>query len=84
MNNVLLLIIVFLLCMILVFIFYYVLFRKKNKLGINPKRITCPNCKKPLPFVRVPKNLRQTLWGGSTCPHCGTEVDKWGREIKNK
>jgi len=70
--------------MILVFIFYYVLFRKKNKLGINPKRITCPNCKKPLPFVRVPKNLRQTLWGGSTCPHCGTEVDKWGREIKNK
>ena len=81
MNNVLLLIIILVLCVILVFIFYYVLFRKRSKLGNNPKRIICPNCKKPLPFVRVPKNLRQTLWGGSTCPYCGTEVDKWGREI---
>jgi hypothetical protein len=23
--------------------------------------------------------MRQALWGGSTCPSCGTEIDKWGR-----
>jgi len=77
----LLLIMILVLFIILVFIFYYMLFRKKSKFGINPKRMICPNCKKPLPLIRKPKNMRQALWGGSTCPHCGTEVDKWGKEI---
>jgi uncharacterized protein YggT (Ycf19 family) len=82
MNNVLLLIIVLVLCVLLIFIFFYILWRNKNKWGVNPKRITCPHCNKPLPFIRKPKNMRQAFWGGSTCPYCGTEVDKWGREVK--
>lgn len=78
----LLLIVILVLIIILVFIFCYMLFRKKSLWGINPKRMICPNCKKPLPLVRKPKNLRQALWGGSTCPQCGTEVDKRRKEIK--
>ena len=30
---------------------------------------------------RDSRSLRQSMWGGWTCPNCGTEVDKWGREV---
>jgi hypothetical protein len=58
--------------------------RKRGRWGINVKGltgITCPKCEEPLPAVRVPKNFRQTLWGGTTCEGCGCEVDKWGKEV---
>ena len=60
--------------------------RKRGRWGVNAKGLAgldCPRCEEPLPAVRVPKNLRQTLWGGATCEHCGCEVDKWGREEKS-
>jgi hypothetical protein len=53
----------------------------KNKWGINLSAVSCPRCHSALPKLRRPTSLRQRLWGGSMCPACGVEVDKWGREI---
>lgn len=39
----------------------------------------CPNCEKPMPSFRMPKDLSMALWGGTCCPECGVRVDKWGR-----
>jgi hypothetical protein len=55
--------------------------KHKTRWGINPKPADCPRCGQPFPRIRKPQNRRQALWGGATCAHCGTEVDKWGREI---
>jgi hypothetical protein len=54
----------------------------KGDWGLNLKPPTaCPVCSAPLPMARVPKNLRQALWGGWTCSGCGKELDKWGRVL---
>ncbi len=53
----------------------------KNRWGINLQPVSCPRCKRPLPPVRKPQMLRQSLWGGWTCAACRAEVDKWGREV---
>jgi hypothetical protein len=54
----------------------------KNRWGINLQpRGVCARCQAPLPLVRKPASLRQAFWGGYTCPVCGAEIDKWGREI---
>ena len=56
----------------------------KNRWGINIRPISCPRCNTPLPTVRQPHTVRQTLWGGWTCTKCGTEVDKWGRQVPSQ
>ena len=56
--------------------------RKQTKWGINLKRICCPRCGEKAPFVRKPTTLRQALWNGWTCPKCGCEMDKWGKEVE--
>ena len=43
----------------------------------------CPGCGDPAPKVRTPANRRQLLWGGWTCPNCGTEVDRRGRRVED-
>jgi len=48
------------------------------------KPISCPKCNTKMPRFRKPENTNQALWGGWTCPKCGTELDKKGNEIKNK
>jgi predicted RNA-binding Zn-ribbon protein involved in translation (DUF1610 family) len=54
----------------------------KTRWGINTiGQFECPNCHKIHGQMRVPRNLRQTLWGGFTCDQCGLEVDKWNRPI---
>jgi len=53
----------------------------KNRWGINLETVSCPCCKTLLPWVRKPQSLRQAMWGGYTCPSCGAEVDKWGRDL---
>jgi len=56
----------------------------KTRWGINTAtQIECPGCRKMHGQIRTPRNLRQTLWGGFTCPQCGTEDDKWNRPISN-
>ena len=42
---------------------------------------TCPRCRTELPRARYPTSLKQGLWGGWTCPNCGAEVDRNGREV---
>ena len=56
--------------------------RKSGKWGINTRPVRCPECGEPAPVVRMPKNRRQTLWGGATCVRCGCEYDKWGRAVE--
>jgi hypothetical protein len=59
----------------------YQTMRRRGKWGINLNSTVCARCQTPLPMVRRPTSLRQMLWGGSTCPHCGCEMDKWGRPL---
>jgi hypothetical protein len=54
---------------------------RKNKWGINFQRPVCPHCGVSAPLIRKPRTVQQALWGGWTCPSCGTEIDKWGREL---
>ncbi len=44
--------------------------------------VICPICKKPLPTIRIPNNMKQTFRGGWTCQYCGSEVDRHGKVIK--
>ncbi len=53
----------------------------QNAWGVNLGQTFCPCCNGALSRIRKPQSGRQSLWGGCTCPSCGTEVDKWGREI---
>jgi hypothetical protein len=53
----------------------------RTRWGINVYRVKCPRCGTLAPLVRKPASAGQALWGGFTCPNCGCEVDKWGREI---
>lgn len=55
--------------------------QRKDNWGINLSRIKCPKCGEPAPLMRTPTSFRQAMWGGITCAKCGTEMDKWGREI---
>ena len=54
---------------------------KKSNWGINFGRVRCPRCGTAQPLVRKPANVRQATWGGTTCPGCGLELDKWGRPV---
>jgi hypothetical protein len=56
----------------------------RNRWGINVDPVSCPRCNAPLPQIREPQTLQQSLWGGGTCPACGVEVDKWGREVASQ
>jgi hypothetical protein len=55
--------------------------RARDKTGINIHPVSCPRCGAEFSRVRVPRTMRQALWGGRTCAACGCETDKWGREI---
>jgi RNA polymerase sigma factor (sigma-70 family) len=56
-----------------------------SRIGINLSRdLKCPRCGAPAQTIRIPKNFRQALWGGSTCARCGAEYDKWSRLIPGR
>ncbi|MDB5060296.1 MAG: hypothetical protein JWP67_139 [Mucilaginibacter sp.] len=55
--------------------------KDKSKWGINLKRAFCPVCQTKQPFIRIPNSKAQTLWGGTTCPKCHTNLDKYGNII---
>jgi len=56
----------------------------KTRWGINTDtQVECPGCHKMRGQIRTPRNSKQALWGGSTCDHCGLEVDKWNRPASN-
>jgi hypothetical protein len=55
----------------------------KNKWGFNLEALSCPRCNAPAPRTRRARTRPRALWGGWTCPGCGAEVDKWGREVSS-
>lgn len=46
-------------------------------------KLTCPACGMPQPKWRKPTSMRQMFFGGYTCPNCGTEMDRNGKDIKS-
>ncbi len=56
---------------------------RKNRLGINLSSVSCARCNASLPLLRKPRTPEQAKWGGWTCPGCGAELDKWGREVSS-
>ena len=54
---------------------------KGRRFGLQLNHVTCPTCDARMPIVRRPRSKREALWGGWTCPKCGTEMDKFGSEI---
>ena len=43
------------------------------------QKVACPKCGREQQDFRRPTNLTEILWGGWTCPDCGTKMDKWGQ-----
>lgn len=56
----------------------------KTEVNTGASSVSCPRCGTPLPLpkFREPLSFRQFWYGGWTCPACGTEVDKEGRELR--
>jgi hypothetical protein len=52
---------------------------RRGRWGINSRPGACVKCGEPAPVVRLPKSVREWLWGGWTCSTCGLELDKWGQ-----
>ena len=55
------------------------LWQKPTSPGGIPR--DCPECGAALPVIRLPKNRREMLWGGVTCPGCGMQFDRHGRKL---
>jgi len=51
-------------------------------LTINIEKKKCPKCRTEQPLFRLPKGVKEALWGGWTCENCGCKMDKNGKEIK--
>jgi len=56
--------------------------KDKSKFGINLKSVYCPICNTKQPIIRMPGNSDQLLYGGTTCPKCHANLDKYGNVIK--
>lgn len=56
--------------------------RNKSKFGVNLKRVYCPICKTKQPIIRMPENPDQFLYGGTTCPGCNANLNKYGDVIE--
>lgn len=69
---------------LILIVFFFKKSREKSNLGINLKRVHCPNCQTKQPFFRKPANQRQALYGGHTCSKCHTEMDKYGVALNTK
>ncbi|MDP3494430.1 MAG: hypothetical protein Q8R82_15070 [Hyphomonadaceae bacterium] len=48
----------------------FIVFRKPAK---------CEKCGAEQPKVRTPENMNQAMWGGYTCPGCGSQLDARGK-----
>lgn len=52
--------------------------------GVNTEKVKCPKCGQEQPKIRIPKGIKEALWGGWTCENCGCKMDKYGNEIVKK
>ena len=58
--------------------------KSKGNWGINLGTVNCPKCKEEQPQIRMPKSIKEALWGGYSCNNCGCKMDKYGVERKVK
>jgi RNase P subunit RPR2 len=63
-------------------IFFVKASKNKSKFGINLKRTYCPVCNTKQPIIRIPRSINQFLFGGTTCPKCHANLDKYGNVIQ--
>ena len=63
------------------FVFIRAQAKAQGRWGISALRTSCPRCGTRLPMIRKPATREEALWGGWTCPQCGCQVDKYGREL---
>lgn len=62
-------------------IYFRIASKNKSKLGINLNTVYCPKCNNKQPVIRMPTNASQIMYGGTTCPNCKTNMDKYGNII---
>jgi transposase len=48
---------------------------------LNFRTVLCPKCGRTMPFLRLPRSLRQLLFGGWTCRSCGCRMNRWGEKV---
>jgi hypothetical protein len=48
---------------------------------LNLRPVLCPQCGTKAPFVRLPRSLRQLVFGGWTCRACGCRMNRWGERV---
>jgi predicted RNA-binding Zn-ribbon protein involved in translation (DUF1610 family) len=61
--------------------FFFALKRRGLMSSPNGSKFVCAVCGQAPPLVRWPRNRRQFLSGGWTCPNCGMELDRRGGEL---
>jgi hypothetical protein len=54
-------------------------YRKVSRLNQEVRSHLCPQCAGPAK-AGGPRTWTQVLWGGWTCPECGCDVDRFGKE----
>ncbi len=59
-------------------LYLYFRYQRDRIVGLGPIHHRCPHCHADLPRFRMPRSLKQMLWGGWTCDNCGSEVDRHG------
>jgi ssDNA-binding Zn-finger/Zn-ribbon topoisomerase 1 len=65
-----------------VFIWLLIASKKQSKFGVNLKRVYCPVCNTKQPIIRMPESGNQFLYGGTTCPVCHKNLDKYGNVLQ--
>lgn len=57
---------------------------QNNKWDINLDKVLCPECGSKQSMLRIPKNLKQLMYGGWSCEKCSCKMDKHGNKIPEK
>lgn len=55
----------------------------KSPFGLNFDPVKCPRCGTQQAAFRRPASFRQAMLGGFTCPNCGCDMDRQGKERHN-
>jgi hypothetical protein len=56
-------------------------YKKVSGLAKEALARPCPRCSRHLEGKKPGRRTRtQVIWGGWTCPHCGCDIDRFGKE----
>ena len=51
---------------------------------LQATRRRCPQCAEYLGKLYLPMTRKQIIFGGWTCPACGTEYNAWGNRVRSQ